>query len=164
MKRGLILLLVLTVIISGCTALNQPDQQTCEKPYISAGGSCCLDQNDNGICDNGEGSTEELESSTASNGAVEVICPNVKFNVNEASREIEFEVKQVASGSSNYAPTLKCDGSYKSLTLQRFILNQGESQKFKNTIYPSNIECEFGVVETANTERAVYCKTKIIKS
>ena len=164
MKRGFILLLVLVVIISGCT-INKQEQITCEKPYISFDGSCCLDQNDNGVCDNGENEVvQELENNMASNGAVEVICPNVKFNVNEASREIEFEVKQVALGSSNYAPTLKCDESYKSLTLQRFILNQEESQKFKNTIYPSNIECEFGVVETANTERAVYCKTKIIKS
>ena len=44
------------LLISGC-----PQQITCNKPYILVGTECCLDQNDNGICDRDESQTEHLE-------------------------------------------------------------------------------------------------------
>jgi len=56
-----VILLVGIVFISGCTSQTgnensgqQSQQVTCNKPYILVGTSCCLDQNDNSICDNDE--------------------------------------------------------------------------------------------------------------
>ena len=49
-KRGLLATILLSLfLISACTS-----QVSCNKPYILVGSSCCLDQNDNSICDNDE--------------------------------------------------------------------------------------------------------------
>src|SRR3989344_5738625 len=54
----LAILLIVIVFVSGCTSQTpsntQPQQVTCNKPYILVGTSCCLDQNDNSICDSDE--------------------------------------------------------------------------------------------------------------
>lgn len=50
MKKSILLILVgLTILIAGCT-----NKTTCNPPYILVGDSCCLDQNDNKICDKDE--------------------------------------------------------------------------------------------------------------
>lgn len=45
----LIALVVVVVLVSGCT-----QKPTCNKPYILVGGECCLDENDDRICDRNE--------------------------------------------------------------------------------------------------------------
>ncbi len=64
----LIILLIGVVFISSCvqqtdtpsgtgqkqTKQQETQQVTCNKPYILVGTSCCLDQNDNSICDSDE--------------------------------------------------------------------------------------------------------------
>lgn len=45
MKFEIISIIISVVIFSGCL------QQTCNKPYILVGDECCLDENDNKICD-----------------------------------------------------------------------------------------------------------------
>jgi micrococcal nuclease len=62
----LAILSVAIVFVSGCTQTGQvtslpktgqeqqTQQVTCNKPYILVGTSCCLDQNDNSICDKDE--------------------------------------------------------------------------------------------------------------
>ncbi len=60
MKKIIIGLLILSILVlSGC--YQAPDQATgqvvkvvCNKPYILVGSSCCLDTNDNRICDKDE--------------------------------------------------------------------------------------------------------------
>jgi len=46
------LMIINILLISGCTA--QSEQITCNKPYILVGTSCCLDQDDNSVCDSDE--------------------------------------------------------------------------------------------------------------
>jgi hypothetical protein len=46
MTKKTIFLMLLIIIISGCTI--------CEKPYIKVDGDCCLDDNSNSICDDKE--------------------------------------------------------------------------------------------------------------
>ncbi|MCX6742050.1 MAG: PsbP-related protein [Candidatus Pacearchaeota archaeon] len=46
------LLIIGILFIAGCNQTT--NQQTCNKPYILVGTSCCLDQNDNSICDTDE--------------------------------------------------------------------------------------------------------------
>ncbi len=48
MKRGIIFLLVLVLFIYGC------EQVVCNSPYIQVGAECCLDTDDNKICDKDE--------------------------------------------------------------------------------------------------------------
>ena len=54
-------ILALIVLISGCGEQAQP---TCNPPYILVGTGCCLDQNDNNICDSDETAVAENESQT----------------------------------------------------------------------------------------------------
>jgi len=51
------LLIISIFLINSCTSQNQ--QVVCNKPYILVGNSCCLDKNDNGICDNDETQKKE---------------------------------------------------------------------------------------------------------
>jgi len=49
-------LVLLVILVGGCI---QPGV-TCNKPYIKVGDSCCLDQNDNNICDKDEKKSFDL--------------------------------------------------------------------------------------------------------
>ena len=49
-KLLLALGIIAIIFISGCTQTGA----VCNKPYILVGNSCCLDKNDNGICDSDE--------------------------------------------------------------------------------------------------------------
>jgi len=57
------ILLIVVLFASGCTNLAKNEinecnessrEMVCKKPYILVGTSCCLDQNDNSICDTDE--------------------------------------------------------------------------------------------------------------
>jgi hypothetical protein len=52
-KRILVLGLVIILFLAGCAAQKAPEV-VCNKPYIKYGASCCMDQNDNSICDDDE--------------------------------------------------------------------------------------------------------------
>jgi len=50
MKAILFALIIISILlVSGCVK-----EVTCDKPYIKVGESCCLDNNDNNICDKDE--------------------------------------------------------------------------------------------------------------
>ncbi len=69
MRRTIIfgLFLVLILIVSGCNQIKDMIKPTaesatkpeCNKPYILVGWDCCLDQNDNKICDKDEIAKQE---------------------------------------------------------------------------------------------------------
>src|SRR3989338_7558186 len=52
---GLIIIGIL-VLVSACT-----QKITCNKPYILVGDNCCLDKDDNGICDSDETEKEAVK-------------------------------------------------------------------------------------------------------
>ena len=58
----LAVLVIGVVLISGCIEGLQEEEVTCNKPYIKVGNDCCLDMNDNGICDKDE--EEEMPDET----------------------------------------------------------------------------------------------------
>lgn len=77
MKKILYFIIILAVFfITACSGIdvNQLSDDdlarlsekaiVCDKPYMRFGMSCCLDQNNNGICDSDEKSEVELEEST----------------------------------------------------------------------------------------------------
>jgi len=51
-----VLLLILLTVLCGCTTKNV----VCNKPYILVGEECCIDQNDNNICDRDETTNQAL--------------------------------------------------------------------------------------------------------
>jgi len=52
MKKALFCLLVVSLFLYGCGGESQ--EVTCNKPYILVGNDCCLDKDDNSICDKDE--------------------------------------------------------------------------------------------------------------
>src|SRR3989338_9356658 len=52
LKHLILSLVILIFLISSCA--NQPKQPVYNKPYILVGNECCLDKNDNSICDKDE--------------------------------------------------------------------------------------------------------------
>lgn len=50
---GAVVIVVLVIVIFYVNS-NKSSTPTCNKPYILVGNSCCLDQNNNGICDTDE--------------------------------------------------------------------------------------------------------------
>jgi len=56
---------VLSVLIIGASGCVQ-NPPTCNKPYILVGTECCLDQNDNSICDKDEGISNQSSQSSSS--------------------------------------------------------------------------------------------------
>jgi len=53
---------LIIVIISGCNTSQQTQQPVCNRPYILVGTSCCLDQNNNAVCDTDE--SNRIETAT----------------------------------------------------------------------------------------------------
>ena len=68
-----ILVLLLALIFTGCV-----QQVVCNKPYILVGNGCCLDKNDNRICDADEAPDEQAHSRAA--GMVVLSEPEGKSN------------------------------------------------------------------------------------
>lgn len=68
MKRLVLfaMLLALAFVISGCIANSE-----CKKPFISSGGQCCLDLDDNNVCDEKEGENAEPSTQAAETTKVE---------------------------------------------------------------------------------------------
>ena len=55
--------LLIIVFLSGCIQQETRKEIVCNKPYIRVGTECCLDQNDNNICDTDEQQTTTTISS-----------------------------------------------------------------------------------------------------
>ena len=53
---------VLAIVFISNSNNNSQNEVTCNSPYIKVGNSCCLDQNNNGICDNDEQIQEETNN------------------------------------------------------------------------------------------------------
>jgi|SRR3989344_1978812 len=169
MKTGIFMIgvLILVFLISGCKIETQQDTPICNKPYILVGNGCCLDQDDNSICDKDEVIKEqpiENEVVTSSNSLLEITCPKeIIFNANETQieKKVEFEIKYIGLGGSSFKPTLKCDEEYLNPTVINVILEEGQSQTIKIKLKPIYKECEFSVIESTNINNIVSCKSTI---
>lgn len=81
MKPKVILILGL-ILFSGCIQTQTSDNTiTCDPPYIKVGDSCCLDQNENNICDKDE--------------SLEIEAEEEQFKVSEA---LDFCLKEYVYG------------------------------------------------------------------
>jgi len=55
-------ILILAIFFISNSNNNSQGEVTCNSPYIKVGIECCLDSNNNGICDNDEADEEPLET------------------------------------------------------------------------------------------------------
>jgi hypothetical protein len=86
--------IILIVVASGCT-----QQPACNPPYIIKGGQCCLDQNNNGICD--------VDETGGGNSTVTPVAKNyssfeVKMYIQDVESESTFWRKLPPSPPKNY--------------------------------------------------------------
>lgn len=82
--------LVILVVLMGCVAeekditnFTESTEIVCDNPYMRFGNGCCLDQNENNICDNDESSQEDEK---------EII---------EEPKEVEEDIGEQCSSSAN---------------------------------------------------------------
>ncbi len=56
MKKSLIIIILsIVLLLAACSEkVLQPNQPVCNKPYLLVGAECCLDKDDNSICDRDE--------------------------------------------------------------------------------------------------------------
>lgn len=166
-KKLLLVGLIFTLLfITACSTQLNNEKDTCEKPSIlGQDGTCCLDANNNYVCDSIEPSKPSVSNETVSgtNGGTEVICPKeLKFPLNynpNIEIEVKFTAKYTGFGSSSYATALECDEGYVGTTNPiRVTLETNQSQIVKTKITTSPKECTFKLVETQNIENIASCK------
>lgn len=117
LKYLFILLVVFSLFISGC------GETVCNKPYILVGNDCCLDQNDNFICDNDENlnfsnGEEQTTNNLEENIDMEEEEENQKFSTKEPS-EMVLELSDFPDGweMGARAERAKSDVSEKGISL-----------------------------------------------
>ena len=77
--------LFIILILAGCAEQAQP-QLVCNTPYILVGTSCCLDTNDNSICDSDEPAVEPVSDVTLPD-----VVPDAGIAAGEAADEAGSE-------------------------------------------------------------------------
>jgi outer membrane lipopolysaccharide assembly protein LptE/RlpB len=166
-KRYLLLILLLiTLFISACSSqIKEPEKVTCEKPYILSQNGCCLDSNNNYVCDAEEPKNPSISSETvtSSNDVTQVTCPkelNFPLNYNPKSEvEVKFTAIYTGFGSNSYATGFECDDGYVATTNPiRVTLENNQTQIVKTKITTSPKECTFKLVEIQDINKVVSCK------
>jgi len=89
MKKLISLLSVLVVLVL-ITACSGP-RIVCNKPYIRVGTECCLDYNNNAVCDKDESLIKNIESTDVTGSAVEVLNTETEKTVEEENLTTETE-------------------------------------------------------------------------
>lgn len=98
-------LLVSILLLSGC-APQQTQRSACNRPYISIGTSCCLDDNSNSMCDNEETidfliSPDPIFISISNVGAVKYGTFTVK-NIGNIAGQVKVELPLKENYPNNY--------------------------------------------------------------
>lgn len=154
------------IFILGCN--NNSNQTICNSPYIQIGNECCLDKDNNKICDQDEVDKQSASKETvpSSNGIIEVVCPKeVGFATGEdSSKDVNFTVNYVGLGRSAFYVSTICDGQYVSIVPHQFVIGEGEyiNVKVRLNVDYNNV-CEFLVTET-NTAKKVSCNSTVVKT
>lgn len=96
MRTELIVLVVVLSLFVGCSS-----GPVCDKPYILVGGSCCLDNNSNGVCD-------KDEVPAAPKGAdLEAGWRVCESDLNRKSADLsDFYSQEVSGSSASYRESL----------------------------------------------------------
>ncbi|MBU0757527.1 MAG: hypothetical protein KKF44_05655 [Nanoarchaeota archaeon] len=91
------------ILLSACTETN--NEAVCNKPYILVGQGCCLDNNDNQICD-----SDEMDLKSKMNEEVKPTCPTSCDDKDECTKDYCSENTEYKCRNDNISP---CCGDYK---------------------------------------------------
>jgi hypothetical protein len=115
MIKKILLLIIIITVISGCTV--------CEKPYLKVDGKCCLDENDNSVCDDNEiidNKNEEIDVKNADEdklieketiGVEKDLKEEIKNEKNEMFI-LDFEINKINLVSNYYQPVMPKDAKF----------------------------------------------------
>ena len=94
-KISFIFFSLFVIILSSCTPQNQ--QVVCNKPYILVGNSCCLDSNNNNICDNDEIKEDKKEVSETK----KPVMDEEKKEVTATAKKQTYSIDNIQADVSN---------------------------------------------------------------
>lgn len=128
MESKLLFLLVLIVFLVGCTTGQVTKIPVCNKPYILIGYECCLDKNDNSICDKDENiqSTKSLDETTKETISKET-------TKKEEPKSTEPLEEKVLAKPTTFTVSRIIDGD-------TFVLNTGEKLRLIGIDTPESYE------------------------
>jgi len=168
MKKWLVVLLFSAVLfVAGCTPAPETEELNCESPYILYNNECCLDQNNNNLCDNTEKAAYiSPEKTTSSSDVLSVSCPKEITFPTTISPTTQLEVKFMVSysglGEGAYLTGFICDDGYTATTNPiRVDIGSGEEKEIKSKILLTPKECTFKLVESQNIDNIVSCSFKV---
>ncbi len=94
-KTSFIFFSLFVIILSSCTPQNQP--VVCNKPYILVGNSCCLDSNNNNICDNDEKQEDKKDVSETK----KPVMDEEKKEVTATAKKQTYSIDNIQADVSN---------------------------------------------------------------
>jgi hypothetical protein len=149
MKRLIIVLLVLGLVIFGCTSTPQQTPVVCNPPYIQVGTSCCLDQNQNSICDKDEPVTEQQIHKGCAYGTVVCVSDYDCINNTCVKKTSNFSTVGVPSNQSAQNETnFKCSQSLPysecSVDNKSIIAYVCQNYSWKSNVTPCDTVCSDG--------------------
>ena len=170
-KKLLFMLLIFIVIfVSACNTPitptpinNNQSQVTCNKPYILDRDACCLDVNNNNICDKSESEAHiSSEVTTASNDIIQITCPKeVRFSTTENPNievTLNFNATYTGFGNDNFKTAFSCDDSYVGTVSPITVtLEKSVSQILKTKVTLSPRTCTFRLFENSIDGKSISC-------
>jgi len=116
-QLALIMLLGTLLVVSGCTAPQS--RPICNSPYIVKGNDCCLDKNNNNICDNDEprcndglcNGNETCATCTQDCGTCDFVCNNTLIKIqktwyDEKENDVKLTIKNERPFPLNIQPII----------------------------------------------------------
>lgn len=164
MKIAIIALLIaLALMITGCgttttDSLQASNPLVCENPYIIFNNDCCLDSNNNGLCDKDEipkDKAPELSPGPAvserCDGGSKMQCVGYSIGVDEISIKLQSTSKDIINIHKVILPSLGCSADFKSTADMKY-----------NDVQDINIPCKV-THTTIDSDIVINAESKIVK-
>lgn len=151
-------LLVAITLIIGCSSNDKTEIKTtetlvCEKPYIVVNGDCCLDNNNNGLCDKNEAAKKPgadlLQGPYVSercDGGGRLKCVTYNIGLNTISIKLQSTSKDLVNVKKMELPSLGCSQDFTGTAEMRY----DEVQEFKIPCTVKHTTIDSDVIMTAD--------------
>jgi hypothetical protein len=102
MKWAVLIIIILFIsLIAWYFTLNKQNETACNVPYIVYDGQCCLDQNNDGVCDKTENQSANVDSWQSAINAVDRLETNYTLNCKGGIKENVLYIVHIIK-SQNY--------------------------------------------------------------
>ena len=154
MKKLVILfgLLLIVIFFVGCS--SQKEQVTgskCPRPYTIVGANCCLDNNNNGLCDTDEASNDTIVLMEGANvaekctGGTNLDCVGYKIGVDSIRLKFQSVSKDFIKVKRIILTNLGCSQNYESLIELRY--NDAQDFEIPCKSRHTTIDTEISILE-----------------